>query len=72
MGVCVAGVNVKGEYRLWSPVSQQQCFGTHPSVIGTYKYITLYMIFLYQLTRFELCSISYALCYITGNKELNK
>ena len=54
MGVCVAGVNVKGEYRLWSPGSQQQCFGTHPSVIGTYKYITLYMIddFVYQLARF--------------------
>ena len=54
LGVCVAGVNVKGEYRLWSPGSQQQCFGTRPSVIGTYKYITLYMIddFVYQLARF--------------------
>ena len=41
------GVNVKGEYRLWSPGSQQQCFGTHPSVIGTYKYITLYMMILF-------------------------
>ena len=47
MGVCVAGVNVKGEYRLWSPGSQQQCFGTHPSVIGTYKYITMYMMILF-------------------------
>ena len=47
MGVCVAGVNVKGEYRLWSPGSQQQCFGTHPSVTGTYKYITLYMMILF-------------------------
>ena len=47
VGVCVAGVNVKGEYRLWSPGSQQQCFGTHPSVIGTYKYITLYMMILF-------------------------
>ena len=47
MGVCVAGVNVKGEYRLWSPGSQQQCFGAHPSVIGTYKYITLYMMILF-------------------------
>ena len=48
LGVCVAGVNVKGEYLLWSPGSQQQCFGTHPSVIGTYmyKYITLYMMIL--------------------------
>ena len=46
MGVCVAGMNVKGECRLWSPGSQQQCFSTHPSVIGTYIYIyiTLYMI----------------------------
>ena len=47
MGVCVAGVNVKGEYRLWSPGSQQQCFGTDPSVIGTYKYITVYMMILF-------------------------
>ena len=47
MGVCVAGVNVKGEYRLWSPGLQQQCFGAHPSVIGTYKYITLYMMILF-------------------------
>ena len=47
MSVCVAGVNVKGEYRLWSPGSQQQCFGTHPSVTGTSKYITLYMMILF-------------------------
>ena len=47
MGVCVAGVNVTGEYRLWSPESQQQCFGTHLSVISTYKYITLYMMILF-------------------------
>ena len=46
-GACVAGVNVKGEYRLWSPGSQQQCFGTQPSVMGTYKYITLYMMILF-------------------------
>ena len=43
MGVCVAGVNVKGECRLWSPGSQQQCFGTRPFVIDTYKCITLYL-----------------------------
>ena len=41
MGVCVAGVNVKGEYRLWSPGSQQQCFGTHPSVIQAHINILL-------------------------------
>ena len=54
MGACVAGVNVKGECRLWSPGSQQQYFGTHPFVIGTYKYITLsvYDDFVYQLARF--------------------
>ena len=47
MGACVAGVNVEGEYRLCSPGSHQQCFGTHPSVFGTYKYITLYMMILF-------------------------
>ena len=40
MGVCVAGVNVKGEYRIWFPGSQPGGGGgTHIHVYVQYRYV---------------------------------
>ena len=52
MGVGVAGVNVKGEYRLWSPGSQHQLMFRYSPLRYWHIYIYYYTVTMYMMILF--------------------